>query len=190
MCKRSRWLISSTSLWPSKMSFLPAACTKLIICWTVFITVVFTTPFTELLIVLICISAPEISYRTSISTPRLVSPRDSRVLFNRKGPKGLWVYLDTLVYVVYGLRSLSCHPYSEFFLFRCLRWYLEILLITENGGRGNQNGCSSDSIQHKATYYSLYERYMTLLSNEFRYENVGSLIRSQEVKRSIILAVA
>jgi len=28
------------------------------------------------------------------------SPRDSRVLFNREGPKGLLIFLDTLVCVV------------------------------------------------------------------------------------------
>ena len=119
-----------------------------------------------------------------------VSPRASRVLFNREGPKGLWVFLDTLVYVVYGMRSLSGHLYSDLFLFRCFRCYLEILPITKIGGRGNQNGYSSVNIQHKVTNYGLYERYTTPLSNESKYANSEYIIRSQEVKRSNVFAVA
>ena len=45
------------------------------------------------------------------------SPRDRGVLFNREGPKGLLIFLDTLVCVVYGMRSLSVHLYSVFYLF-------------------------------------------------------------------------
>ena len=96
------------------------------------------------------------------------SPRDSRVLFNREGPKGLWVFLNTLVCVVYGMRILSCLLYSDCFLFRCFQWYLDILPIPKIGSRGNRNECSSVNIQHKVTNYSLYERYTTPLSNESR----------------------
>jgi len=50
------------------------------------------------------------------------SPRDSWVLFNREGPKGLLIFLDTLICVVHGMRSLSCHLYSVFCLFQSFRW--------------------------------------------------------------------
>ena len=126
-------------------------------------------------------------FKNTLST---YSPRASRVLFNREGPKGLWVFLDTLVCVVYGMRSLSGHLYSDFVLFRCFRWYLEILPITKIGVRGNQNGCSSVNIQHKVTHYGLYEMYTTPLSNESKYANFEYLIMSQEVKRSNVFAVA
>ena len=51
------------------------------------------------------------------STCMVNSPRARGVLFNREGPKGLWVFLDSLVCVVYGMRSLTGHLYSDFFLF-------------------------------------------------------------------------
>jgi len=60
---------------------------------------------------------------THLPTPKgWSSPRDSRVLFNREGPKGLLIFLDTLVCVVYGMRSLIGHLYSVFCLFQSFRW--------------------------------------------------------------------
>ena len=50
-------------------------------------------------------------------SPCALSPRDRGDLFNREGPKGLLIFLDTLVCVVYGMRSLSVHLYSIFYLF-------------------------------------------------------------------------
>jgi len=59
-------------------------------------------------------NCPDIVDDDASFTPVTISPRDSRVLFNREGPKGLLILLDTLVCVVYGMRSLSGHLYSVF----------------------------------------------------------------------------
>jgi len=53
--------------------------------------------------------------------PGADSPRDSRVLFNREGPKGLLIFLDTPVCVVYGMMNLTGHLYSVFCLFQSFR---------------------------------------------------------------------